>query len=81
MWAKTRAVPCLRSKALNAVLMSVAKRFNTDVSEVRSVAMGGRVSARIWLAIQEEIARSVNAASTRRTIWIGTLAWASMLLA
>ena len=79
MWSKTRAVPFLRSRALNAVFIRVAKRLNINVSQVRMAADGGCVSARIWLAIQEEIARSANATITRRTVCIGTVAWASLL--
>jgi hypothetical protein len=79
-WAKTRAVPFLSPRSLNAMFRRVAKRLNIDVSQVRAVASGGHLSRRIWLAIQEEIAHSANVPNTRRTIWIATLASASMLL-
>jgi hypothetical protein len=45
------------------------------------VARGKGISARIWLAIQEEIASYANATLGRETVLFGLVAWAAMLLA
>jgi hypothetical protein len=75
-----RPVPFFGSyQSVRSIYLKVAKQLNVDVSEVKMVASGKRVSARIWLAIQEEIAHSATAALRRRAALFGAVAWAAML--
>ena len=69
--------PFLPCRSPRSIYLKVAKQLNVDVSEVKMVATGKRVSARIWLAIQEEIAHSATAALRRKAALFGAAAWAA----